>query len=174
MSSLTRTGWRHGWRRPTSKTLFLAVLLVVLALYTQMALDLEWTTVAGRIGPGYFPRIVGVLGLVLTLVSLVRSLRATDHTEALDGEEEAGAADLGHHPGILVVTVLAGALLVVFLEPLGAIVSGAVFLAAMLWLMNRGRTLTNALLSVGVPLGLYLVFQTALNAGLPPGILPAF
>ena len=66
---------RGGWRRPTGRSLFLAVLLVILAVYTQMAFDLEWRTVAGRIGPGFFPRIIGLLSLAIILWALVTSLR---------------------------------------------------------------------------------------------------
>ena len=68
------SGRAAGWVRP--KTVFLAALLVVLAVYTDMAFDLEWRTAAGRIGPGFFPRIVGILGLALTLWSLVAAVRA--------------------------------------------------------------------------------------------------
>ena len=57
------------------RTVFFALLVVVLAGYLQMALGMEWRTAAGRIGPGFFPRVIGVLGLVLALVALVRSLR---------------------------------------------------------------------------------------------------
>ena len=32
----------------------------------------------------------------------------------------------------------------------------------------------NIAISLGLPLGLYLLFQTLLNAGLPNGILPRF
>ena len=44
-----------------------------LAVYTEMAFGMEWRTAAGRIGPGFFPRIVGGLGLALTLRRAGRS-----------------------------------------------------------------------------------------------------
>ncbi len=47
-------GRAPAWVRP--KTVFLAVVLVVLAVYTEMGFGLEWRTAAGRIGPGFFPR----------------------------------------------------------------------------------------------------------------------
>ncbi len=57
---------------------------------------------------------------------------------------------------------------------LGAIISGALFLFLMLWLLNRGHLALNLAVSLGLPLGLYLLFQSLLNAGLPNGILPRF
>ena len=168
---------RGGWRRPTGRSLFLAVLLVILAIYTQMAFDLEWRTVAGRIGPGFFPRIIGGLALAITLWALVTSLRpgaVDDEDEVIGGEDEAGEADLGKHPIPLILVVLASAVLLVLFTSLGMIITSALFLAATLFLLNRGRTITNVAVSLGVPILTYLLFQTLLNAGLPDGILPRF
>jgi putative tricarboxylic transport membrane protein len=167
---------RGGWRRPTGRSLFLTVLLVVLAVYTQMAFDLEWRTAAGRIGPGFFPRIIGVLALAITVWALVTSLRpgAVDDEDDIGGDEEAGEADLGKHPVPLLLVVVATALLVVVFIPLGMIVTCALFLAATLFLLNRRHPITNIVISIGIPVVVYLLFQSLLNAGLPDGILPRF
>lgn len=164
------------WRRPTGKTLFLAVVLVILAAYTEMALEMEWRTVAGRIGAGFFPRIVGVVGLALTLVALVQSMRGTGggDEEDLTADVEAGEADLGRHPRVLVLVVLASFALLAVFTTLGSIVACALFLAGTLWLLNRGHRLTNAAVTLALPIGCYLLFQSFLNAGLPDGILPRF
>lgn len=160
---------------PTGRTVFFAVVLAVLVGYVFMAFDLEWRTQAGRIGPGFFPRIIGGMGVVITLGALLQSLRpgVGDEEEGFE-EEDMGEADLGKHPLPVVLTVAASAVFLLTLNPLGAIISGALFLFAMLWLLNRGRWLTNTIISIAVPLALYLLFQTALNAGLPGGLLPRF
>lgn len=160
---------------PTGRTVFFSVVLAVLVGYLYMAFDLEWRTQAGRIGPGFFPRIIGSMGVVITVGALLQSLRpgVGDEAEGFE-EEDMGEADLGKHPLPVILTVAASALFLVTLNPLGAIISGAVFLFAMLWLLNRGGWVTNAIISVAVPLALYLLFQTALNAGLPGGLLPRF
>jgi len=160
--------------RPTSRTAFFGVLLVVLVVYTEMAFELEWTTAAGRIGPGFFPRIVGLLGFVICLGALVNSLRpgVGDDEDLL--EDEVGEGDLGRHPVPLLLAVVAGAVLLFTFLSLGAIVAGTLFMFGMLAFLNPGRWLFNAVLGVAIPLGLYLLFQTALNAGLPEGILPRF
>jgi hypothetical protein len=174
---VTRPVGRGGLRRPTGRSLFLTVLLVILAIYTQMAFDLEWRTVAGRIGPGFFPRIIGLAALAITLWALAKSLRpgAVDDEDEVGGDEEAGEADLGKHPIPLTLVVSAAVIfMLIFLLPLGMIVSSALFLAVTLFLLNRGRTVQNVVITLAVPILVYLLFQTVLNAGLPDGILPRF
>ena len=174
--SETSSVGRGGWRRPTGRSLFLAVVLVVLAVYTQMAFDLEWMTKAGRIGPGFFPRIIGGLAMLCTLIALVASLRvgSADDEDEVGGDEEAGEADLGKHPKPLLLVVLAGVVLLLLFTSLGMIITCALFLAATLFLLNRGRLVTNIAISLALPVLVYLLFQTLLNAGLPEGILPRF
>jgi len=191
-----------GWH-VTSLTLFLTGLGLVLAVYAALALGLEWRTAAGRIGPGFFPRIVGVGGIILCVVCAIRSMRvpaATSEAEARTATEteaetstEAEASteaetsteveasteaeahpDPGRHPGVLLMVAAAMILLFVLLEPLGAIVAGAIFLLVTLWILGRGHPVLNVILSVAVPVGLYLLFDTLLNAGLPAGLLPMF
>ncbi len=156
------------------KTVFLAVVLVVLAGYTEMAFALEWRTQAGRIGPGFFPRIVGLGGVALTLWGLVSAIRSPQDDEVVALEDEIGDADLGQHPLLLSVMVLASFGFAATLLSLGAIVSSAVFLLLMLSLLNRGRHLVNAAVAIGIPFVMYVLLQTFLNAGLPEGILPRF
>lgn len=166
------SGRLAGWIRP--KTVFLAAVLVVLVVYTEIAFGLEWLTQAGRIGPGFFPRIVGVGGVAITLWALVSAIRSPEDDEVVALEDEIGDADLGKHPRLLATMVLAAAVLAATLVSLGAIISSAIFLAVMLSLLNRGRHLANAVIAIGIPLAMYLLLQTLLNAGLPEGILPRF
>ena len=154
-----------------ARTVFLGVLLVVLACYFQLALGMEWRTAAGRIGPGFFPRIIGGIGIVLTLVALVGSLR---HDPGREPDSDGEAADLGRHPRTMVLLIAAGAVLVACYTVLGAVIAGALFLLGCLWLLNREHPVLNAVLGIGLSVGLYVLFQTLLNAGLPAGVLPRF
>lgn len=159
------------WRRP--KVAFLVLLLVALAAYTEMAFGMEWRTTAGRIGPGFFPRILGIAAMAVTAWTIVVALRApADADEVVVLDDETGDGDLGRHPGLLAVMVLAAGLFVATLVALGAVVASALFLFAMLWTLNRAHLVTNVLVAVGLPVALYLLFQTLLNAGLPAGVLP--
>ncbi len=173
MAPLLRTGPAEV-RHASATTLFLVVVLAIMAVYTQLAFGMDWRTAAGRIGPGFFPRIVGLSAVVLTLAGLWRDLHGRNRDEGGGAEEEAGDADLGRHPSVLFVIVALLAVLVVVFQVLGAILSGVLFLLAALSLLNPGRLLVNVATSIGLPLLLYVLFQTLLNAGLPPGLLPAF
>jgi hypothetical protein len=169
-------------RRVGVRTVFFALLLVVLAGYLQMALGMEWRTQAGRIGPAFFPRIIGVLGLALTLVALLQSLRpavveadrAGDGAEdaARSNDDEAGAADLGRHPRTMAIVIAASAAFAAAFTVLGAVVAAALYLLGCLFLLNRARPVLNVVVSLGLALGLYLLFETVLDVGLPAGVLP--
>lgn len=163
-------------RRVGARTVFFGLLLVVFACYLQLAWGMQWRTVAGRIGPGFFPRVIGVLGVALTLAALVASLRPEDPGRETDGsgvdEEEAGEADLGRHPRTMAVVVAASAVLAAAFVPLGAVVACALFLFGCLWFLGGARPVVNAAIGLGLAVGLYLLFETLLSAGLPAGVLP--
>lgn len=157
------------------RTVFFGLLVVVLAGYLQLALGMEWRTAAGRIGPGFFPCVIGVIGLVLALVAVVRSLRAEPEADGDLGDlpgEESGEADLGRHPGTLAIVVAASVAFAATFVLLGAVIAGAAFLFGCLWLLNRPRPALNTALSLGIAVGLYLLLETLLDAGLPAGVLP--
>lgn len=167
-------GHREG--RPWGRVAFFGVLLLVLLGYTVMAFQMDRITAGGRIGPGFFPQIIGPLGVLITAGAFVNSLRPGAATADDVGfeEDESGEGDLGRHPLALIVTIALSAVLLFTLNGLGAIVSSALFSFGLLAFLNRGRWVTNILVAVLVPIAMYLLFQTALNAGLPGGILPRF
>jgi hypothetical protein len=151
-----------------ARAAFFGIVLVVFAVYFQLAIGMEWRTAAGRIGPGFFPRLIGAAGIVLTLVALVRSVRRAGP----ETEDETDGPDLGRHPRTMAIVVAAGAALAAVFTVLGAVVAGALFLLGCLWLLNREHPVVNAVLGIGISVGLYLLFETLLNAGLPAGVLP--
>ena len=119
---------------------------------------MEWETQAGRIGPGFFPRIIGGLTVVLCLVAIVRCLR------------EPQPAEGGHGRLVAITSIgLLGYLLV--FEYLGAALASVAFMLYLLSVINRGRTVANVVLAVLLPAALYVLFEVALDANLPPGVL---
>jgi hypothetical protein len=70
------------------------------------------------------------------------------------------------------VLALLSGVFVALLELVGGIVSMVVFMAAALWIFNRGRPLQNVLVAVLFPLGIYVVFEVWLRASMPRGLLP--
>jgi hypothetical protein len=89
-----------------------------------------------------------------------------------DADAEVGpAADGRTDPWTTVFGVGCMVLFYVVFEPLGALLASVLFLALLLAIVNRGRHKVNAVVSVLVPVSLYLVFEVLLDAGLPPGLV---
>jgi hypothetical protein len=158
-----------------SKLIFLGVLLLAFAFYTEIAMGMEWRTQAGRIGPGFFPRILGFTAIAVTVLAGVREIlsrRAKKPVTQAEAAEEAAEPDLGRHPIALVGFTVAATLFVGLFGILGAVVAGVLFLGATLWFLDPEHHIRALIIAIAVPVLLYLAFQTGLNVGLPQGILP--
>ena len=140
---------------------FTAAILCLAVLYTYWAFaDLNFLSSTGRLGPGFFPRIVGLLLIVACLFTLAGDV---SHRRSGDG--------LPRFWGItLVVAALSGAF-VLLLEILGGPLATVVFMLATLSVLNRGKPVQNVAISVGLPFVLFLLFDRWLNASLPPDAL---
>lgn len=141
---------------------FLLAVLFVAGGYTWFAFaELSYLSSAGRLGPGFFPRIIGASLVVMCLASLY-----------LDARHAAPPA--ASSPFLRLVGVIAAlcAALVAALDVLGGLLAMIAFMAAALWTLNRGRALQNTLIAVLLPLALYLMFRVWLNAAMPRGLLP--
>jgi putative tricarboxylic transport membrane protein len=157
------------------KLAFLGVLLLAFAFYTQMAMGMEWRTAAGRIGPGFFPRIVGATAIAVIVVAAVREIFSRpgdENTDEVEAAEEAAEPDLGRHSLALVAFIVACAVFVALLGVLGAAVAGILFLGVTLWFLDREHHIRAVIIAVAVPVLLYLALQIGLDVGLPQGILP--
>ena len=138
---------------------FLLAILLASGGYTWLAFaELDYLSSAGRLGPGFFPRIIGVSLVVLCAFSLYKEFRFPESLSA-------------HWRTTAVVAVLSAAF-VAALELLGGLLAMIVFMAAALAFLNRGRPLQSGLLALGLPVCIYLLFKVWLNAALPRGILP--
>ena len=170
--SAARPGRNVNW----PKLAFLGVLLLVFAVYTEMAMGMEWRTAAGRIGPGFFPRILGATAIAVIVVAVVREILSRSDSEKqtsqAEAAEEAAEPDLGRHPIALVAFIAAAALFVALLGVLGAALAGVLFLGATLWFLDREHHIRAVIIAIAVPVLLYIGLQIGLNVGLPQGILP--
>ncbi len=141
---------------------FLLAVLFLAALYTYIAFtDLGYLSSAGRLGPGFMPRIIGVSLIAMCALSLYADLR---HPPAEDPVSPAWRS-------AAVLALLFG-VFVGLLELLGGLLSMVVFMGASLWILNRGRPLQNGLIAVLLPLAIYGVFTVWLRAAMPRGMLP--
>jgi putative tricarboxylic transport membrane protein len=141
---------------------FLLAILFLAALYTYVAFaELSYLSSAGRLGPGFMPRIIGVSLVAMCAVSLYADMKHLPAGQAVSPAWRSAA----------VLALLSG-VFVGLLEVLGGLLSMIVFMAAALWILNRGRPLQNALVAVLLPLGTYVLFAVWLKATMPRGVLP--
>jgi putative tricarboxylic transport membrane protein len=134
--------------------------LLLAAGYGYVAFaELPYLSSAGRLGPGFFPRIIGVALVLLCAWSLAVELRRPSREP------------LSPYWRTTVAVAALSAALVAGLEVLGGALAMVAFMAAALFTLNRGRTLQNVLVALLLPLALYLIFRVWLNASLPRGLL---
>jgi ABC-type transport system involved in cytochrome c biogenesis permease subunit len=141
---------------------FLLAILFLAASYTYVAFaDLSYLSSAGRLGPGFMPRIIGVALVAMCVFSLYADMKHGPAEEAVAPAWRSAA----------VLALLSG-VFVALLEVLGGLLSMMAFMAAALWILNRGRPLQNALIAVLLPAVTYVVFTVWLRASMPRGLLP--
>jgi hypothetical protein len=140
---------------------FLLVLLGGAVFYTYVAfVDLGFMTRTGRLGPGFFPRIIGLSGIALILWV------AADHLRTGRGL----LGDAGDWRDVVLLMALAIGY-AVCLRVFGGFVATVIYLAVALSLLNRGRPVLNGVLALCIPGGVYLLFDKVLNANMPPALL---
>ncbi len=140
---------------------FLLAILVASAFYTWWAFtDLAFLSRTGRLGPGFFPRIIGISLMAFCLASLGPDVARMRH-DALASPHWALVGGLA---------LMSGGLVFLF-GLLGGTLSMAVFLLVALSILNRGRHVANVSLAAILPLGIYLIFDVWLNAAMPEGLL---
>jgi putative tricarboxylic transport membrane protein len=139
---------------------FTAVILCVAAFYTYWAFaELSFLSSAGRLGPGFFPRIIGVALIVSCVLTLAGDLA----TREGDG--------VSNYWRITVVVASLSGIFILLLSVLGGPLAMVVYMLATLSVLNRGRILQNIAVSVGLAIVLFLLFDVWLNASMPSGIL---
>lgn len=139
---------------------FFIVLLCGAIFYSYIAFEnLNFMTRTGRLGPGFFPRLIGVAAVALTLWALIEELRTRRESDD----------DEGHWGDVFVLIGLA-VCYAVLLRLFGGFVSTVIFLAAALTVLNKGQMVRNAVISVAVPVAIYLLFDKVLNASMPPAL----
>jgi putative tricarboxylic transport membrane protein len=140
---------------------FVVVVLCLSAFYTYWAFtDLSFLSTTGRLGPGFFPRIVGVGLIVTCLVDLALELRR--RSEPVPPTEYAAT--------VVLLVALTG-LFVLALNIVGGYAAMVAFLLVTLSVLNRGRHLQNVAIALVMPTAVYLLFDVWLNAAVPRGVL---
>jgi putative tricarboxylic transport membrane protein len=139
---------------------FTAAILCLAVFYTYWAfVGLSFLSSAGRLGPGFFPRIIGVALIVACLLTLAGDLKTRE-----------GGGVSSYWRITLVVAGLSGAFILV-LNVLGGPLAMVLYMFVTLSVLNRGRTVQNLAVSIGLPVALFLLFDVWLKASMPPGVL---
>ena len=143
-----------------ARALFSGTFLAFALAYTLLAFSLPMMVESKQIGPGFFPRILGALLIAASLYALVRDFR-----EPADDD-----ASSDYWRTVALVTAIMVAF-IAMLSILGALVAMVLFMFVTLYVLNREGMITNVLLSILLPVSLYLMFDVWLNTTLPRGII---
>jgi hypothetical protein len=144
------------------KAVFTILILSVAVFYTYWAFtDLSFLSSAGRLGPGFFPRIIGIALILACLLAL-----------AMEFSRQPEEVESSEHTRTAVFIGSSSVAFVVVMHFLGGYIGMIGFLLAALTFLNRGRTLQNVAMALLLPLGIYLLFEVWLNAAIPPGVFP--
>ncbi len=141
---------------------FLLAILAASLFYSYIAfVELSFLGGTGRLGPGFFPRLIGVGLVAVCLVGLGQDVRRM--------REE--SIDSAYWPTILAIAVLSAGMIALF-TLVGGPLAMALFLIAVLSILNRGNLVQNLAVAVLLPLGIFYLFDVWLNASMPEGRLP--
>ena len=121
-----------------------------------------------------FPQIMCVGMLIFAVILLIQSiikLMTMDENDPL--AEPAASINFIKDKGVLAAlfVMLLCALFVVFFKPLGYVVCGAVLCFVIMVLIGKRNWLQMVLVSILVPLGMWLVFYKMLSVNIPMGVL---
>ena len=121
-----------------------------------------------------FPQIMCVGMLIFAVILLIQSiikLMTMDENDPL--AEPAASINFIKDKGVLdaLFVMLLCALFVVFFKPLGYVVCGAVLCFVIMVLIGKRNWLQMVLVSILVPLGMWLVFYKVLTVNIPMGPL---
>ena len=140
---------------------FYLLILVVAIVYTQSAfVDHTFMTHRGRMGPGFFPRILGVsIIVIMLLVILIDAKKGTLFSGPQQSQYKDAAVLIG-------LALSFGVLLMLF----GYVVAIPAFIGSALFYFNRGQYLINIIVIIAVPVIIHFLFGSVLNAALPRGM----
>ena len=128
------------------------------AFVVQQALRWEYMTPDGP-GAGFFPRWYGAAMIVLSLVVVVRGLRAPVQTARTDGPSSARV--------LTCWTAIVACVL--FSKFIGFFASLALLFWFVATVLFKRRQLTSVTLALAAALGFWLLFDLALGVSLPRG-----
>ena len=113
-------------------------------------------------GPGFFPFLLSLIGITLTVAILIETVRSREITAGTILPNRQAALQGG---GVLVALAVAAALF----EPLGFRLAMLVFIAGMLWMLGARSPFGIAFTALAGSFGVFHVFLYLLKVPLPNG-----
>lgn len=118
-----------------------------------------------KIGPSFFPNLLAGFLILFSLILIANALRGQSKGEV----STLNLSDKGVQRGL--VTLVAGILFCVVIDPLGFIISSIVFLTFMMWVMGNRKPALIIATPTAITFAIWLVFEKVLNLSMPAGIL---
>ncbi|GAB3597027.1 tripartite tricarboxylate transporter TctB family protein [Microbacterium tumbae] len=156
----------RGWVKAL-RAIFAALLAGVGGYLVIAAEGLGYLDRTGAPGPGFFPRWVGLLLVVLAIAWGISELRAPLSAQIEQDLDPRGWLRSARF-------LLALIAFVVLLIPLGYVISSLAFMLFLTFTVGRtrGRWWVNVLVSLAVSVGAHLLFVQGLGVTLPPSPIP--
>lgn len=161
----------RNWLSPNAMAgaAYLALGLLMVFVLIPIGVDEPANVEFAVLAPAYWPRVIC---LVLAALGTGMLIRLWLNTRSGEGESDEGASPF---KGLLLwrvgVVIVGTFVLYALLEPLGFVLAGALALALLLLFAGERRPLHVALISIGVPMLLYLFFTKAASIPIPAGLL---
>ena len=153
--------------------IILACTLVLAGVYFWATAQIPSLELGDPLGPKAFPRMLGVgllLGAAMLLVEIIRNTAKAKLSAGQGGASSELKGD--RHHWLVVAIAVWTAIYIVTFEPLGFVLSTAIYLLVLTAYFNRNRWLMNVLTSVLFAVISYFMFTKLLGVNLPLGILP--
>ncbi len=126
-----------------------------------------------QVGPSVFPKIVGALMLLLSIVYIVQQVLGkikedAARAEIIGAEEKVETKADWKTMGIMIALMIAYALA---FEPLGYAITTFLVFTAGAFILDRKHMVRDTIIAAIAGFGLYAVFAYLLRVNLPPGLL---
>ena len=140
----------------------LGVLIGLFAIWegTKMPAD-----VVMKIGPSFFPNILGGLLILFSAILMINALRGKSKGKV----EPYRLSDKGTQRGL--ITLAAGIVFCLVLDPLGFIPCSIIFLTFIMLVMGKRSALPILVAPSLITLAVWLVFEKVLSLSMPAGVL---
>lgn len=151
----------------TDRVIFVCSIIIA-AVYLYATTLIPSLEIGDPLGPKAFPRLLGVFLLIAAGLLFLEMLK--DRKAKVAPPPEGELAPWRHVGLILAVMAWTGAYYAAF-EPLGYVISTAIYLLALMAWFHRGKWVANVLSAVLFSAFSYWMF-VALDVRLPSGVLP--